>query len=929
VAFLLRMHDLGVRALHHDESLHAVYSYKLFTGQGYIHDPMMHGPFQFHAKALMYFLFGDNDVTARLAEVLLGTGIVALAYTLRAELGRRGAMAAAVMFTVSPCLLYFSRFSREDILFGFHTFLMICGLLGYVRTRQVRWLYAGSVGLALAFSTKESVYLMGFLVVSFAALWIAGELVRYRRSDLLRIVLGVPPLVALNCVLIVVGICVVLFTTFFTNPRGIATGIWGSLDYWLQQQGVNRGDQPVYYYMMLTPVYEYVTLGLALAGVVYRAIRTGRDTIVAAILTVVFALLTAVSGSGGTGALPFAVIALLAATYAMRGRPFQQFVVFWTGAIFLGLSVSGEKMPWLEVHIALPLALLAAITVDDAVAALRGRGAASWLRPVAGAAVLGFAAAALVLASDRFGWALPATAAAVALGIAAVVALAVRRATAPLAGAAAVALFLAFLAPLSVRAAGVAAYEHGDIPVEMLVYTQTTPELVQIKHEVDEYARESGLGLDVPIIVDDGGEGFTWPWAWYLRDYHNVSYPDLATYQNNQSLIASLPPNGIVLAALANSGIPQTNPGVYGPGQRYKHRWWFPEDYRGTTTSKFFGWLRDPSHWKLWGNYFLHRIPPGPLGSTDGVAFFPAGWTPGQGVAGQAQTAPAPTTGPDGRILSGGVGVGPGQFQRPAGLAVDAQGNVWVADSLNGRVQKLGPDGRFQAMLMSPQRFREPWGVAVDRDGNVYVADTWNHRIQKFDRDLKLVATWGQPPQPNETNPGPLDLYGPRSIAIDGDGNLWVTDTGHSRLVKFSPDGKPLGTFGGPGTGPGQFQEPVAVAIAPDGDILVSDAWNGRVQRFDASFGYKGEFQVDGWSQDRGIENKPYLAVAPDGTVYVTVPDTGQVLRFGADGRAMGAATLTADGSGAARPIGVAVDASGNVWVSDGAGNRVIRLPGR
>src|SRR5262245_63309328 len=64
VAFLLRMHDVGVRALHHDESLHAIYSWKLFQGQGYVHDPMMHGPFQFHAKALMYFLFGDSDVTA-------------------------------------------------------------------------------------------------------------------------------------------------------------------------------------------------------------------------------------------------------------------------------------------------------------------------------------------------------------------------------------------------------------------------------------------------------------------------------------------------------------------------------------------------------------------------------------------------------------------------------------------------------------------------------------------------------------------------------------------------------------------------------------------------------------------------------------------------------------------------------------------------
>src|SRR5918911_2940609 len=175
LAFLLRMHDLGVRALHHDESLHAVYSWRLFQGQGYTHDPMMHGPFQFHANALMMFLFGDNDVTVRLTAVLCGVGIVILAYFLRAELGRWGAMAAAVLLTISPALLYFSRFTREDIYFGFFTTLMMVGLLNYARTRQPRWLYAGSVGLALAFSTKEAVYLIGFLVVSFIAIKIVAE----------------------------------------------------------------------------------------------------------------------------------------------------------------------------------------------------------------------------------------------------------------------------------------------------------------------------------------------------------------------------------------------------------------------------------------------------------------------------------------------------------------------------------------------------------------------------------------------------------------------------------------------------------------------------------------------------------------------------------------------------------------------------------
>ena len=65
-AFLLRIHRLGERAIHHDESLHALYSWYLYSGRGYIHDPMMHGPWQFHMGALMYFLFGDSDFTARL-----------------------------------------------------------------------------------------------------------------------------------------------------------------------------------------------------------------------------------------------------------------------------------------------------------------------------------------------------------------------------------------------------------------------------------------------------------------------------------------------------------------------------------------------------------------------------------------------------------------------------------------------------------------------------------------------------------------------------------------------------------------------------------------------------------------------------------------------------------------------------------------------
>src|SRR6266536_1850219 len=90
VGLMLRVHRLAERAIHHDESLHALYSWYLYVGRGYVHDPMMHGPWQFHMGALMYFLFGDSDFAARLGNVLFGTAIIAAPYFLRRELGRTG-----------------------------------------------------------------------------------------------------------------------------------------------------------------------------------------------------------------------------------------------------------------------------------------------------------------------------------------------------------------------------------------------------------------------------------------------------------------------------------------------------------------------------------------------------------------------------------------------------------------------------------------------------------------------------------------------------------------------------------------------------------------------------------------------------------------------------------------------------------------------
>jgi uncharacterized protein (TIGR03663 family) len=1036
VAFGLRFWNLADRAMHHDESLHATYSWYLFDGKGYEHHPLMHGPLLFHLMALGYLLFGVSEATSRIVPAAFGVALVLLPVLLRPWLGRAGALAASAMIAISPSLLYFSRFvgaGAQDILVLAGMLLMVAGIWHYLRSGHEKWMYLTAAGLMVGFTTKEVTYMLAAMLVlylngaaaaAFASqtapgleegeeavdepplrvrlravaympiawflvlFWpfIGGLRERLRLRELPRagellIVIGTlsaPMFSAASQVLlerlgvdmarpapigdwtneqlwgaitigglmalsvyfgtawnarrwlisagIFWGASVTLFTTFFTNPDGVATGIWGSLDYWLEQQHVLRGNQPVFYYVLLSPVYEFLPLTLMLAGVVYTAVKTGWDTTVAAVLTLVLCIAGAVLGDGAHMTLPFVVPALLTAVYAVRERPFQQFLVFWFGAILIGLSSAGEKMPWLETHVAMPMILLAAFTVQDAVRSAGRVEMPRWALPAGALLATGAIGALLAVLSDRVAWANSLLGLVLVAGLVAVGVLTARRH--PAAGLAGAALVVGIAGPLTVRAAGIAAYKYGDIPKELLVYTQSTPELEAVRDQIDAYARQSGRGKNLPIIVDST-EAFTWPWAWYLRDYKNVSYPDLGGYRGNPQLQQTLPADGVLLTELRNSDIGVAMADRYGPGHRFKHRAWFPEeDYRILTTDKFLRWVRDPDVWKLWGKFFLHRETVAPIGSIDGVAYFPPTWDL-SGNLGAAKAAPEPRVEPDGRIVAGEFGLGTGQFQRPAGMAVDREGNVYVADSLNHRIQKLGPDGRYLATLGggASRMFQEPWGVAVDASGNIYVADTWNHRIQKFDRDMKPLLSWGGPPRaPGQAPSSPLELCGPRAIAIDAAGNLLVTDTGHARIVKFSPEGQPLGTLGTAGTGQGQFQEPVGIAIAPNGDALVTDAWNGRVQRFDSNLAYKSEFKVDGWA-DRGVENKPYIAAAADGTVYVTVPDTGRVLRFDDQGKQINSRVALSEGGIAARPLGIAATADGGVWVADGASARVLKLP--
>ena len=173
VAAGMRLWDLASRALHHDESLHAYFSWQLSEGQSFVHNPMMHGPLQFEANAGVFFLFGATDFTARILYVIAGVAVVAVPYLLRHRLGRIGALATATMLAFSPSMLYFSRFARNDILMALWTLGLVAFMWRYMDSGKNRYLYGSAALLGLAFSTKESAYLvtgvmalfLGFVVV--------------------------------------------------------------------------------------------------------------------------------------------------------------------------------------------------------------------------------------------------------------------------------------------------------------------------------------------------------------------------------------------------------------------------------------------------------------------------------------------------------------------------------------------------------------------------------------------------------------------------------------------------------------------------------------------------------------------------------------------------------------------------------------------
>jgi len=640
---VLRFWGLGDKPLHHDESLHAYFSLQLMHNlenwsacfnppPGYAcyqYDPLLHGPFQFHIIALVYKIsqllgvydHGVNTFTVRIPAATLGTVIVGLPYFLRDYLSKYGALIGSFLLAVSPSMVYFSRFAREDIYMACFTLLLVVATARYVRSRKMRWFVIAAAAFALAYATKEATFLtiavfgsfMGgliawelgarlplprkwhmerpfnvllpqtaapifllayFLVVGLAArvlfAWMKSTSIyittHQTLSDMyvqglknktvmivpyLGIILGVYVLSILTremlgklppagrrglaahidpkkqplldtiltmpwthwffAVLCAWTIFLVLFTVVFTNIRGgIGDGIWAGIYYWLEQQQVARGGQPWYYYFLLIPLYEQVGVVFGLVGLVRCLMRPTR---------------------------------------------FRLFLAYW----FLGnvalYSWAAEKMPWLMIHMTMPMMLLAAVGLEPIAVTLVKLVKSRFAAPARVEEATSLAGDKPVIAP----FPQPRKVGVFAGGTAVSGAL----------------LALVLLVPTLHNMYEVTYVHPADGPHEMMVYVQTTTDVNIVMQKIDAldqrlYGGKHQLAIGV---MNDA----VWPFVWYLRDYNNIClyYSDTNTCPwlgKNIPVIISGGDN--LLAAEAEYGGVNSKNGNYLYHQYHMRTWW-------------------------------------------------------------------------------------------------------------------------------------------------------------------------------------------------------------------------------------------------------------------------------------------------------------------------------------------------------------------
>ena len=766
------------------------------------------------------------------------------------------------------------------------------------------------------------------------------------------------------------AIFTIFYTTLFTNGQGFFTGMVGSLGYWLSQQAVNRGTQPWYYYALIQlPMYEY----LAIFGSLTAILIATKHKLFSSIPGIAPAVQAArpiplqseeIPEASSKEQVKPAVQEISENEEDPKKLPVLTLLLYWSVMSLIAFTVAGEKMPWLTVHITLPMLLAAGFGIGYLVDTLitcrwNLRSLLSLLlfpiflisftkalslilgpdKPFTGMELIQLQATSTFLfsliAAVLSGWGIyklmdewnsPKVIKTLALALCGIMAI------------------------LTARSTFQANYINYDNGKEFLVYAHSARGPKDILAQVEDISKRTTGGKDIKVAyIGDA----LYPYWWYFRDYPNKTwYKDKLTHDLAQYPVVIS--DDVELAktrAILDDEYYEF---------KYKRLVWPMQNYMNQTLKTVWSSIKDPQMlqavFDIWLNkdYTLYAQLKG-INSLTLENWEPSGniylfvrkdlissiWTYGSVPSAPAASAVDPyadkltSLTPD--LYFGSAGVGDGQFNSPHGIAIGQNGNVYVADAKNHRIQQFSADGQFIRSWGSYANldggnapggtFNEPWGIAVGPDGSVYVTDTWNYRIQKFSADGQFITMWGTA----GTADTATTFWGPRGIVVNQKNQVFVTDTGNNRVVIFDANGGYLNQFGLNGINPGEFDEPVGLAIDSQNNVYVVDTWNQRVQVFQAvedSTVYQNvrEWKVSGW-EGQSVNNKPFIAIDNNGNVFVTDPDAYRVLEFDSQGnfiRGWGDYSSGIDGFG--MPIGITVDGDGRIWVSDSENNYLLRF---
>ncbi len=461
-------------------------------------------------------------------------------------------------------------------------------------------------------------------------------------------------------------------------------------------------------------------------------------------------------------------------------------------------------------------------------------------------------------------------------------------------------------------------FTRGESGSEPLTHDTPSADAAEFIDRVMRLSRD--ISVTQPSPIDPTGQyglvinvtpEYEWPFTWYFRQFHGFSVTPAAGFTADTDV------------AIASSAEVMDSVGLMTSTTE-----WIARPGDSLTMMRSGDIIRtglNPLNWDDAWNYMIDREAPG----EDEARTITVGHSVRVMNKLTAQTGPFNLF----SSSSPGTGSGLGQLDTPTGIAIGADGTIYVLNAGNARIDRYAPDGTFigvwngqveAPLQLSWNGWQGGTGLKVGPDGLLYIADTWNHNVVVVSPAGTVVRMLGnRGVQTDITDVGTPDqqpglFFGPRDVAIT-DERIFVTDTGNERVQVFANDGTFITAFGGYGSGDGQFIEPTGIVAAPDGSIWVADSGNARLQQFTPEGEFISEYPVQEWENQFGIDRLNMLAIDDAGILYYTVPNRG--VWAWKDGN-----STQLPGSRSINAGGIAIAGEGELLVTDRTSASVVRL---